>query len=54
MAELVITRFADIIPISVPLPLTMQNGDVFDVVILDTADPNVVDAVLFDSVVVSP
>ncbi|MGY8795894.1 MAG: hypothetical protein ACKVJN_12375, partial [Woeseiales bacterium] len=35
MAELVITLFADIIPISVPLPLTMQNGDVFDVVILD-------------------
>ena len=54
MVELVITRFSDTIPISVPLPLTMQNGDMFDVVVLDTADPNVIEAVLFDSTLVSP
>jgi len=54
MFELVITRTTDITPISVPLPFTMQNGDVFDVVVLDTADPNVVEAVVFDSSLVSP
>ena len=52
--EMVITLFNDIVPLSAPLPLTMQNGDAFDVVILDTADPNVVEAVLFDSALVTP
>ncbi len=49
MVELTITSATDATPISTPLPLTMQNGGIVDVVVRDTADPNVVEAVVFDS-----
>lgn len=54
MVELVITRVGKTTPISVPLPLTLRNGDVFDVIVLDTVDPNVVKAVIFDSILITP
>jgi len=49
--ELTVTRFPsreDIL--AGPIPVSVQNGDVVDVVVLDTADPNVSDVLIFDSV----
>lgn len=37
------------IPISAPLPVDIQNGDVLDVAILDTADPTVVELRIINS-----
>lgn len=47
--EFVVTLAGEKDPISAPLALDLDNGDVVDIVILDTADPAVVELSVFDS-----
>jgi len=47
--EITITLRDEIAPISTPITIDVVNGDIVDIVILDTADPAVVDVVIFDS-----
>jgi len=47
--EITITLSGEITPISTPVTIDVVNGDIVDIVILDTADPAVVDVVIFDS-----
>jgi hypothetical protein len=49
MRELTATLAGESTPISAPLVLDLANGDVFDIVVVDTVDPNVVELVLFES-----
>ena len=49
MQELTVTLFGEKTPIATPLTLDLANGDIFDIVIVDTVDPTMVEAVVFDS-----
>ena len=49
MRELTVTLFGEKTPISAPVILDLANGDVFDVAIVDTVDPNMVEIVVFDT-----
>ena len=48
-SELTLTAFGDKTPISTPLLLDAATGDVFDIIILDTADPSSLETRIFDS-----
>ena len=47
--ELTLTLLGEIAPISTPLTINIADGDIVDLVVLDTADPAVVDLVIIDS-----
>jgi hypothetical protein len=49
MRELTVTANGDKTPIATPLVIDTAAGDIFDIVILDTADPAVLDMQVFDS-----
>jgi hypothetical protein len=48
MQEITVTLFDDKTPIAPPLILDFANGDIFDIVIVDTVDPTMVEIVVFD------
>ena len=48
MQELTITAFGDPTPIATPVVLDLANGDVVDIVIVDTVDPEMLEIVVFD------
>jgi len=50
MREFVITERGEKDPISVPVVLDLANGDVVDMVILDTINPSMVELRIFDSI----
>jgi hypothetical protein len=47
--EITVTLRNEITPISTPITIEVVNGDIADIVILDTTDPARVDVVIFDS-----
>ena len=49
MLEFTITLFTEKTPIATPLILDLSNGDIVDIVIVDTVDPTMVEMVVFDS-----
>ena len=49
MQEITVTLFDDKTPIATPVILDLANGDIFDIVIVDTVDPAIVEVVVFDS-----
>jgi len=46
--EITITAIGDSTPIAPPIELDLTNGDIVDIVILDTVDPDVLELVIFD------
>lgn len=49
MREITITANGDKVPVSAPLVLDLANGDIVDMVMLDTVDPAVVEVRVIDS-----
>lgn len=49
MLELTVTLFGEKTPIATPLLLDLANGDVFDIVIVDSVDPAIVETLVFDA-----
>jgi len=49
MLELTVTLFDEKTPIATPVILDLSNGDIIDIVIVDTVDPGMVEMVVFDS-----
>jgi hypothetical protein len=49
MREITVTLAGETTPISAPLTLDIDAGDVFDLAIVDTVDPNLVELLIFDS-----
>ncbi len=49
LLELTITLFDDKTPIATPVILDLSNGDIFDIVIVDTVNPGTVEMVVFDN-----
>lgn len=47
--EVTVTRNTEKTPLAGPTPLTLSLNNVVEIVVLDTADPNVVDLLIFDN-----
>ena len=49
LQEITLTLVGEITPIATPLILDLANGDIVDIVIVDTVDPTMLEVVVFDS-----
>ena len=48
--DLIITATGSTDPIVGPTPVTLDTDDLLEIVVLDTADPNVIDAIIFSNI----
>ena len=47
--ELIVTRRGEKTPLAGPLPITFEVNEVIEIIVLDTADPNVSDVLIFNN-----
>ena len=48
--EIIVTPNGEKTPLAGPVPLTLATGDITEVIVLDTADPNVSDLLIFSNI----